>query len=194
MRVLALNASPHREGNTRLLLDVVGEALSAEGIAYQVEHIGHQSYRGCTACFACYERRDRRCALGGDDGMNEVIAAADAADAVVMGSPVYFADVTPALKAVIDRLGMTAKANGDMLRRKAGCGVLAVRRGGAVHAFDTINHFFFISQMIVPGSSYWNFGVGLRPGDVAQDQEGLRTMRDLGANLAWLLQRLHAPR
>jgi multimeric flavodoxin WrbA len=94
------------------------------------------------------------------------------------------------MKAFIDRCGFVAKANGDMFRRKVGAAVVAVRRAGAIHGFDSMNHLFTISQMIIPGSSYWNVGVGLEPGDVEKDEEGMRTMRVLGENMAWLLRKL----
>jgi multimeric flavodoxin WrbA len=114
------------------------------------------------------------------------------ADGIILASPTYFTDVTTEMKALIDRAGMVAKANGDMFRRKVGAAVVAVRRGGAIHTFDTINHFFFISQMIVPGSNYWNVGIGMEPGEVEKDNEGITTMKILGENMAWLLKKLHA--
>jgi multimeric flavodoxin WrbA len=112
------------------------------------------------------------------------------ADAVVLASPTYFSDVSAEMKALIDRAGMVARVNGDMLARMVGAGVAVARRGGCVHTFDTLNHFFLIGQMIVPGSSYWNVGQGLDRGDVASDSEGLQTMQTLGRNMAWLMQRL----
>jgi multimeric flavodoxin WrbA len=113
------------------------------------------------------------------------------ADGIILGSPVYFASVTAEMKALIDRVGMVCKANGSLLRRKVGVAVIAARRGGQIHAFDTINHFFFISEMIVPGSSYWNFAFGLEKGDVDNDVEGIDTIQVLGQNMAWLLKKLH---
>ena len=106
-----------------------------------------------------------------------------------MASPTYFTDVTPELKALIDRAGFVTRASG-MLRRKIGAAVVAVRRTGAIHAFDTINHFFLIQQMIVPGSSYWNIGIGMEKGEVEKDQEGISTMTTLGENMAWVMKRL----
>jgi multimeric flavodoxin WrbA len=94
------------------------------------------------------------------------------------------------MKALIDRSGMVAKRNDDMLRRKVGAAVVAVRRGGAIHTFDSINHFFFINQMIVPGSNYWNVGIGREAGEVEKDEEGLATMKILGENMAWILKKL----
>jgi multimeric flavodoxin WrbA len=113
------------------------------------------------------------------------------ADGIILASPTYFTDVSTEMKALIDRAGFVAKANQDMFRRKVGASVVAVRRAGAIHAFDTMNHFFFISQMVVPGSSYWNIGLGLAPGDVNDDEEGIMTMTTLGANMAWLLKKIN---
>jgi multimeric flavodoxin WrbA len=107
-------------------------------------------------------------------------------------SPTYFADITPELKALIDRAGMVARANGDMFQRKVGAAVVTMRRAGAIHAFDSINHFFFVGQMIVPGSSYWNIGIGHAIGEAENDAEGMATMTTLGKNMAWLLKKLHA--
>jgi multimeric flavodoxin WrbA len=111
-----------------------------------------------------------------------------AADAVVLGSPVYFADLTPALKAVIERTGLVSLANGNPMRRKVGAAVVAVRRGGAIHTYDSINHLFGILEMATPGSTYWNMGVGGEPGEVESDEEGVRNMRNLGQNIAWLMK------
>ena len=114
------------------------------------------------------------------------------ADGIIIGSPTYFADLTPETKALIDRAGFVAKANGDMFRRKVGAAVVAVRRAGSTDAFDAINKLFFIQEMIVPGSVYWNLAVGREPGAVSADEEGMNTMRVLGQNMAWLMKKLHA--
>jgi len=125
------------------------------------------------------------------DFVNECIGKMDEADGIILASPTYFATVSTELKAIIDRAGLVGIANGSMFARKVGAAVVSVRRGGAVTAFDTINHFFFIEEMVVPGSSYWNFGVGQHPGDVEEDEEGLKTMSNLGKNMAWLLKKIH---
>jgi multimeric flavodoxin WrbA len=114
-----------------------------------------------------------------------------ASDGILLGSPTYFSDLTPEIKALIDRSGFVAKANGDLFKRKADAAVVAARRAGAIHAFDSINHFFLISQMIIPGSSYCNIGLGLDVGDVQKDEEGLRIMRILGQNMAWVIKKLN---
>ena len=115
----------------------------------------------------------------------------EAADGIILGSPTYFADVSASMKALIERCGMVVRANGDMLQRKVGAGVVAVRRGGAYHVFSSLNAFFLIGQMIVVGSSYWNIGIGREPGEVMNDEEGVKTMQTLGQNMAWVLKKLH---
>jgi multimeric flavodoxin WrbA len=191
MKVIAFNGSPRKDGNTSILIEHVFEALREEGIACESYQLGGNLVRGCTACYQCFERKDRRCAVGGDV-INECIAKMEEADGILLASPTYFADVTTETKALIDRAGFVSRANGEMFRRKVGAAVVAVRRCGQIHAFDTINHFFLIGQMVVPGSSYWNMGLGRQKGDVNQDEEGLRTMRVLGENMAWALKKLSA--
>lgn len=190
MKVVAFNGSPRRKGNTEHLIQAVFKPLEVAGIATEQFQVGGQRVRGCTACGKCRENQDGRCVFD-DDPLNQWFAAMVAADAVILGSPTYFTDVTAEMKALIDRAGYVALANGYALRRKPGAAVVAVRRGGATHAFDTMNHFFLIQQMIIPGGTYWNMGYGREPGEVAGDAEGLRNMQALGENLAWLLQRIH---
>lgn len=189
MKVLAINGSPRHDGNTSMLIQHVLEPLKAEGIETEVFQLGGHAVRGCTACMQCRARQDRRCAID-TDIMNTVIAKMIEADGIIIGSPTYFADVTAETKALIDRAGYVGLANGGLFKRKVGAAVVAVRRGGEIHPFNTINHLFLISQMIVPGSCYWNMGIGREKGEVAKDEEGLRTMRILGENMAWLLKRL----
>ena len=189
MKAVAINGSARENGNTAMLLNYVLEELSKEGISTELVQLAGKPVRGCAACAKCFKSGDRRCAIK-DDIVNEVIAKMDAADAIILGSPTYFTDVSAEMKALIDRSGFVAKANGDMFRRKVGAAVVAVRRAGSIHAFATMNNFFLIGQMIIPGSSYWNMGFGLQPGDVEKDEEGIRTMRTLGQNTAWVMKAL----
>ena len=191
MKVVAFNGSARENGNTAMLIGIVLEELQKEGIATELVQLAGKELHGCVACYGCFGNQNQRCSVE-DDFANECIAKMLEADGVILGSPTYFADVTAELKALIDRSGLVAKANADMFRRKVGAAVVAVRRAGSIHAFDTINHFFTISQMIVPGSNYWNMGFGLEKGDVDSDEEGKQTMRVLGQNMAWLLKKLHA--
>lgn len=189
MKVVAFNGSPRPEGNTASLIRMVFAELEREGIETELVQLGGQAVRGCTACYQCSQRRDKRCVLG-DDIINDCIAKIDAADGVLLGSPTYFANMSTEMKALVDRAGLVAKVNGDLFQRKVGAAVVAVRRAGSVHTFDSINHFFTINQMIIPGSIYWNLGVGREQGEVKEDNEGCRTMRTLGQNMAWLLKKL----
>lgn len=190
MNVVAFNGSPRKDGNTHRLLQHVFTALNREGIKTDLVQVGGHRIHGCTACFQCFNKKDGRCVLN-DDLVNDAIARMRQADGIILASPTYFADITPELKALIDRAGFVAGANGNFLKRKVGAAVIAVRRGGAIHAFDTINHFFLIREMIIPGSCYWNMGIGRDQGEVENDEEGIRTMTVLGENMAWLLKHLH---
>jgi len=189
MNVVAFNGSPRPDGNTAALLTLVLKELEKEGIGTELVQLDPLHLRGCRACFRCFSDKNGRCAVT-DDGLNGCIEKMLAADGILLGSPTYFADITSDLKSLIDRAGMTARANGDIFRRKVGAAVVAVRRAGAIHAFDSINHFFLISQMIVPGSCYWNLGIGREKGAVLADDEGVRTLQVLGQNMAWLLKRV----
>jgi len=191
MKVVAFNGSPRKDGNTIRLLRMVCETLEEEGIETEIVQVGGKSVHGCTACMKCAENQDHKCVLTGDP-MNEWMGKMFAADGIIIGSPTYFADLTPEAKALIDRAGFVALANGSLLNRKAGAAVVAVRRAGAIHVYDSINHLFGISGMVTVGSSYWNMGIGLTPGEVHGDLEGRKTMEDLGKNMAWVLKKLGA--
>ena len=190
MKVVAFNGSARKDGNTAILVQTVFKELKKEKIKTELVQLAGKKIRGCTACGMCFKNQDRHCVIK-NDILNDCIDKMLEADGIILASPTYFTDVSTEMKALIDRAGFVAKANQDMFRRKAGAAVVAVRRAGATHAFDTMNHFFFISQMVVPGSSYWNVGIGLAPGDVNGDEEGLLTMQTLGKNMGWLLKKIH---
>lgn len=189
MKVVAFNGSPRQKGNTEILINEVFKSLQTEGIETELIPLGNKKVHGCTACLKCREIKDGKCHIK-NDHLNYCIEKMVEADGIIIGTPVYFADVTPEVKALIDVAGYVTRGNGHQLKRKVGAGVIAVRRGGALHAFETINNFFLINQMIVPGSSYWNFGMGKNPGDVLNDAEGIKTMQTLGENMAWLMKKL----
>jgi multimeric flavodoxin WrbA len=189
MKVVAFNGSARKDGNTAILVNVVFKELKKAGIKTELVQLSGKKIRGCIACMKCFENQDKRCALKGDV-LNTCIEKMLEADGIILASPTYFSDVSAEMKALIDRAGFVAKANQDMFKRKVGAGVIAVRRGGAIHAFDTLNHFFFINQMVVPGSSYWNIGIGHAAGDVNGDDEGIITMKTLGKNMAWLMKKI----
>jgi len=189
MNVIAFNGSARKNSNTAALINMVLEELNKEGIETELYQLAGKKIHGCKGCYQCYINQDQRCSID-DDIANECIEKMTSADGIILGSPVYVADVSPEMKALIDRSCMVAKANGGLFRRKAGAGVVAVRRAGAVRTMDSINHLFFISEMIVPGSSYWNMAFGLEKGDVEKDTEGVQTMKTLGENMARLLKKL----
>ena len=191
MKVLAINGSPRSHGNTATLIETVLAELKKDGIETEHFQLGGQKIHGCTACMKCFESRDNRCAID-NDILNELVTKMAEADGIIIGSPTYFANVTSEVKALIDRAGLVAIANDHMLKRKVGAAVVAVRRAGATNAFDAINKFFFINQMIVPGSTYWNMGYGLAEPEVSDDEEGINTMTILGENMAWLLRKINA--
>lgn len=189
MKVVAINGSPRKNGNTFLLINEVFKILREQGIETEILQLGNKPIHGCTACMKCKEIQDGKCHIKNDQ-LNLCIEKMVEADGIIIGSPVYFADVTTEIKALIDVAGYVTRANGHLLKRKVGASVIAVRRGGALHAFESVNNFFLINQMIVPGSSYWNFAFGKEPGDVLKDAEGMNTMKTLGENMAWILKKI----
>jgi multimeric flavodoxin WrbA len=189
MKVIAFNGSARKDGNTALLLTTVLDELRTEGIETELYQLAGKPVPGCIACYKCFENKNKRCAVE-KDVLNECIGKMVEADGILLGSPTYFADVSASMKALIERAGMVSRANADMFQRKVGAGVVAVRRAGAYHVFSSLNAFFLIGQMIVPGSSYWNLAQGRQPGEVSKDEEGMKTMRQLGRNMAWLMKQL----
>ncbi|MFH1061501.1 MAG: flavodoxin family protein [Candidatus Omnitrophota bacterium] len=190
MKVLAINGSPRVQGNTHELIKKVFVSLEAEGIQTEIIQVGGKNIKGCIACYKCFENKDKKCAVK-NDICNSVIEKMFEADGLILGSPTYFTDVTAELKALIDRTGFVSGANGGLLRHKVGAAVVAVRRGGGIHAFDTMNHLFQISQMFIVGSTYWNLGFGREKGEVLNDNEGMNNMTNLGQSMAFLLKKLN---
>lgn len=188
MKVVAFNGSPRQNGNTAVLINRVLKELTVEGIETDFIQLGGQQIHGCMACGMCRKQKNKQCKI--DDNINQYIQKMAEADGIILGSPTYFSMMTPELKALIDRAGYVARSNDFLFKRKVGAAIVAVRRTGAMPTFDAINHFFLINEMIVPGSSYWNVGIGRAVGDVEQDEEGLATMETLGKNMAWLIKKL----
>jgi len=189
MKVMAFNGSPRKGGNTHVLLGRVCEALEESGVETELVRLRLMKFEGCIACMKCFDKKNGQCAVKNDD-MNLCIEKMKEADGILLGSPTYFSDVSTKMKALIERAGMVARANDDMLRRKVGAAVVVARRAGAIHVFNSINHFFLIGQMIVPGSSYWNLGIARDPGKVKEDEEGMQTMKVLGENMAWVMKKV----
>jgi len=191
MKVVAFNGSARKDGNTAIMINTALKELEKNGIDTELFQLSGKKIHGCLACGKCFENKDRRCAVK-TDVLNECLEKIIAADGLILGSPTYFADITAEMKALIDRVGYVAKANDDMLKRKVGAGIVVARRAGSIHALDSINHLFLISQMIIPGSRYWNLAFGREKGDVEKDEEGILIMQTLGENMAWLLKKVKA--
>jgi multimeric flavodoxin WrbA len=189
MKVLGINCSPRKGGNTELLIKEVFGALEKEGIKTEFFQLGGKDVNGCIACMKCRKKKDGICHQK-NDIINECIKKMVKADGIIIGSPVYHADLTADAKALIEVASYSLRASGSPLKHKIGAAVIAVRRAGAIHALDSINHFFLINEMIIPGSTYWNIGIGREKGEVLRDDEGIKTMHDLGKNMAWLLKKL----
>lgn len=190
MEVVAFCGSPRKKGNTKQALEMVCEVLKNEGIDSSIIQIGGKPIHGCIACYKCGKKKDGYCHGHKDDDLNNYIDLMKKADGILIGSPTYFSNVSPEVKALIDRAGMVARLNGSLFKRKVGAAVVIARRCGASHVFSSINYFFLISEMIVPGSTYWNMGLALKPGEIKKDEEAVKTFRDLGKNMAWLLKKI----
>ena len=187
MKVVAFNGSPRKDGNTLILIKRVFNELEKEGIGTELVQLSEKEIRGCIACYKCIENKDQRCAVK-NDAANEYIEKMLGAEGIILGSPVYFNDVTPEMKALIDRTGYVSRANGRMFKNKVGAAVAAVRRSGAVHTIDSMNHFFLSGEMILVGRA---MGMGRERGEVEKDEEGMRLVKTLGQRMAWLLKKIH---
>ncbi|HOU28504.1 MAG TPA: flavodoxin family protein [Thermoleophilia bacterium] len=190
MKVVAFNGSARKDGNTAILVRRVFAELEAEGIETELVQLHDKRFSGCTACLKCAETRDNTCSGVKDDGLNDCVARMLEADGIIIASPTYYANCTATTQALMERAGYATRKSGNPLARKVGAAVVAARRGGAIHAFDSINHWFLINEMLVVGSSYWSLGVGADKGDVEHDREGMATMATLGRTMAWALRRL----
>lgn len=187
MKVIAVNGSPKKEGNTYHALKMVGDELISEGIAFEVIHVGHKLLHGCTACGKCAENRDEKCSFGAD-GLNDWIQIIKAADGIIIGSPVHYSGIGGTMKCFLDRLFYVSGSNGNLFRHKVAAAVTAVRRTGGSATLDHLYHYLTYAEMIVATGNYWNVIHGRMPGEVSHDAEGVQTMRVLAKNMAWLLK------
>ena len=189
MKVIGVNGSARKDGNTAIIIGKVFDGLSKEGIETELIQLADYEIQPCRGCFACNGRGN--CVLA-NDGFWEIFSRIVDADGVVLGSPVYSADVSAKMKAFLERGGVVVASNPGLLRHKVGASVAAVRRGGGMSTVDAMNHFMLNKEMIVVGSTYWNMVYGKNIGDVLNDEEGMANMQNLGENMAWLLNKLKA--
>lgn len=184
MKVLLINGSPHKEGNTFIALSEVAKALEKESVKTEIIPIGNKAVQGCIACYRCFELG--KCVFQ-DELYNKIRESLTATDGIIVGTPVYYAGPNGSLCAILDRIFYSCS---DLLQYKPAASVAVCRRGGASAAFDRLNKYFTISNMPVVSSQYWNSVHGVLPGEALQDAEGLQTMRTLGRNMAWILKNL----
>ncbi len=187
MKVIAINGSPKKDGNTYHALTMVGNELIANGIDFEIIHVGHKLIHGCTACGKCAVNKDEECSIKTDD-INKWIKQLKTADGLILGSPVYYSGIAGTMKCFLDRVFYVSGSNGNLFRHKVGASVVALRRTGGSSTFDCLNHYLSITEMIIATASYWNVIHGRTVGEVTQDLEGSQTMRILGKNMAWLLK------
>ena len=189
MKVVGINGSPRKDGNTAILIQTVFDELNRQGIETELISLADKNIRGCIACKGCMKSKNQQCVIRNDD-FNACLEKMIAADGIILGSPVYSAGVTSQIKALIDRASIILSANKGLLKHKVGAAVIAARRGGTISAFDTLNHFLHSKEMFLVGSTYWNMVYGNELGEVKQDQEGMNNMKNLGENMAWLLKKI----
>ena len=187
MKVIAINGSPHQQGNTWFALKTAGEALISEGIDFEIIQIGHLALHGCMACNKCRDNKDGKCSIR-TDKLNDFFPVIRKADGIILGSPVYYSGIAGTMKCFLDRLFYVSGANGNWMRHKVGASVVAVRRSGGSATWNSMNYYLTISEMTVASSNYWNIIHGAREGEAVQDTEGVQIMQVLGANMAWLLK------
>lgn len=189
MKVLAINSSAGKDGNTVLLINAVFEELNKEGIETEMIQLAGKVVEPCKACWACGGRKN---CVHKKDLFQEIYEKMIQADGILLGSPVYMANISANMQAFLERASVVAdmNRNENLLRHKVGAAVTAARRGGALNALDAMNHFFMLQDMFIVGSSYWPMAYGRMPGEVKEDQEGIETMKNLGQNVAYLLKAL----
>lgn len=187
MKVIAINGSARKDGNTAILLNAVLDALRDAGIETELIQLAGEMIAPCKACWACAGHGN---CVHSKDGFCAAFEKMKQADGILLGSPVYSANVSASMQALLERSAVVADMNPDLFTHKVGAAVAAVRRAGGIQAVDTMNHFFLNHEIFVAGSSYWNMGYGQLPGDVVKDEEGLANMRNLGKNMAYLLKAL----
>jgi multimeric flavodoxin WrbA len=191
MRVLGISGSPRRGGNTDILVTTALDVLAADGLETEFLSLADRPIKPCVACGGCFAADTIRC-VQEDPAFEGILEKFSAANGILIGSPVYFGSATPQIMALLDRVGYVARRHSHLLRRKVGAAIVVARRAGQNFTFAQLNYFFLISEMIVPGSTYWNVAFGREKGEVRNDTEGMDTVRNLAQNMAWLMKKLAA--
>ncbi len=186
MKVVAFNGSPKKEGNTYQAIKIVADELEKQGIETEIVHVGNKTIKGCTSCGTCRDRSER-CVISNDE-VNEWIQKMKTADGIILGSPVYYSGVNGTMKSFLDRAFFVIGSSGNFLRHKVGVSVAAVRRSGGIPTIEQLNKYINYSEMLMPGSNYWNVIHGMTPGEISEDAEGIQIMRVLGKNMAWTMK------
>lgn len=189
MKVLAVSGSPRKGGNTEALLDICLAEIAAAGIDTRKLLLAGKDIRGCTACLKCRQEKDGKC-HGRADDLTPAFDTVYTYDALILGTPVYFGAATAEMAAFIARVGYVSRQNGGLLTRKVGTPIVVARRAGHNFTVAQLNYFFTINNMIIPGSRYWPIAFGGGPKEVLNDNEGIATIKELGNNIAWLLNTL----
>jgi multimeric flavodoxin WrbA len=189
MKVLGVSGSPRSGGNTDILVKLALEIFQEKGFETDFLSLADRPIKPCMACRGCATADGIRC-VQEDPAFEGLVERFQAADGILVGSPVYFGSATPQTMALLDRVGYVARCKENFLRRKVGAAIAVARRAGQNFTFAQLNYFFLINEMIVPGSTYWNVAFGLQKGHVQEDAEGLSTVRNLAANMAWLLEKI----
>lgn len=187
MKAISINGSSRPAGNTHLILKIIIDILSENGINSEMINLADYELKPCMACFAC---KGKEACIKVSDDFNPIFDKMKLADIIILGSPVYSSDVSAKMKLLLDRSAVVAATNQALFKHKIGVSVAAVRRAGGMVAIDTMNHFFLNKEMIVVGSTYWNMVYGNKIGEVLDDAEGIKNMRNLAENLIWLTKRI----
>lgn len=187
MKILAINGSARKESNTGDMIDLVLAELAKSGHDIEKINLAGEIINPCKACFACAGKRN---CVWRNDTFCDIYDKMAAADVIIIGSPTYSADISTPLKAIFERASVVSDTNPGMFSHKIGAGLVVGRRAGTMNALDSINHFFLNKEMFVVGSTYWNMAYGKLPGEALKDSEGVETMKNLGKNISWLLEKL----
>lgn len=187
MKVIAILGSPRKNGNTAHAFEIAHKEFTKEGIDFEVVHVGNKLIHGCIACKQCAKNRDEKCTIN-NDITNDTIQKMKNADAIILGSPVYFAGIAGTMKSFLDRAFYVSSANGGLFRGKVAAALTAARRSGGSHTIDGLNHYITYGEMIVATSTYWSIIHGRDEGEMLQDEEGVQTIEMLARNIAWLLK------